>query len=363
MNPDGSFTYTPANNYVGLDSFDYVAYDGAATSPAATVIIDVRDANFPPVARDDSYTVAAGTTLQVAAPGLLANDNDPDGNQPLQVILATQPTKGTLTLTVGGGFEYTPNLPAICSADDSDSFTYYANDSVVNSILATVTITIHCTNQPPVAQADSYAVAQDGWLTVTAKKGILSNDTDPDGNTLYVVLLSAPAQGALAMHPDGSFNFLPPGTFSGTVSFTYKATDGLLESAASTVTINVTATNSAPLGGGDRYQVAANATLDIAAPGVLSNDFDIENNQLSAILVNAPSHGSVHLDLDGSFTYRSFADYFGLDYFTYLVNDGLVNSDLVTVVIQVGPGHTVFLPLVFQEAGRGHTAYLPLVLQ
>jgi uncharacterized repeat protein (TIGR02543 family) len=337
-NPDGSFTYQPNANFVGLDSFVYVASDGTAVSPATTVVIEVADTNTAPVAANDSYSVASGTRLVVPAPGLLANDVDPDGNQPLRVVLASQPANGTLMLTPGGGFEYTPKPSAICSTDKTDKFTYTANDGAANSNAATVHIAIHCTNQTPLVNADGYTVAQGAVLNLPAP-GVMVNDSDPDGNTLSAIVVTQPTKGALAFNPNGSFSYRA--VTAGADSFTYKVSDGALDSAVATVTINVTATNQLPLAAGDSYTTAKNVTLQVSKPGVLGNDLDPDGNTLSlGSVITQPAHGSLHMNLDGSFTYTPAANYAGLDNFTYTANDSAAVSNVATVVIDVRDANT-----------------------
>src|SRR4029434_3416659 len=93
LNSNGSFSYTPAANYLGTDSYTYKANDGQADSGIATVTITITGANDAPVAVNDSYTTAENTTLNVAAPGVLANDTDVDGDT-LSAVLVSQPTHG-----------------------------------------------------------------------------------------------------------------------------------------------------------------------------------------------------------------------------------------------------------------------------
>src|SRR5439155_5138393 len=78
LNANGSFTYTPAGNYAGPDSFTYKANDGSLDSSVATVSITVAAVNDAPVAASDSYTTDEDTTLAIAAPGILGNDSDID---------------------------------------------------------------------------------------------------------------------------------------------------------------------------------------------------------------------------------------------------------------------------------------------
>jgi hypothetical protein len=94
----------------------------------------------------------------------------------------------------------------------------------------------------PLAFADSYAANENNPLTVAAPAGLLANDFSANGGPLTAVLVSNPADGALALNPDGSFLYTPAPGFAGTDTFSYQAqgSDGLLSGVA-TVTINVRA--------------------------------------------------------------------------------------------------------------------------
>ena len=93
----------------------------------------------------------------------------------------------------------------------------------------------------------------------------------------------------------------------------------------------------APVAADNAYQVDEDTTLTVVPPGVLTNDADLDNDRLSAILVSGPSHGSLTLNADGSFTYRPAANYSGPDSFTYKVHDGHEDSNVATVVFTVQP--------------------------
>ncbi|OYP37519.1 Ig-like domain-containing protein [Rhodopirellula sp. MGV] len=94
--------------------------------------------------------------------------------------------------------------------------------------------------------------------------------------------------------------------------------------------------NTAPVATADTYTVVQNQTLSVSASnGVLNNDTDADDDDLTAALVTNPSHGSVTFDDDGSFVYEPDADFFGTDSFTYRANDGTTNSSNVTVTITV----------------------------
>src|SRR5262249_372551 len=96
FNSNGSFTYTPAANYNGPDSFTYKANDGSADSNVATVSLTVNPVNDAPVANNDAYSTNEDTALSVAAPGVLANDTDVD-SPALTATLVTGPSHITRT--------------------------------------------------------------------------------------------------------------------------------------------------------------------------------------------------------------------------------------------------------------------------
>ena len=138
LNSDGSFSYTPAANFNGSDSFTYKVNDGQVNSNVATVALTIAAVNDPPIAGNDGYSTNEDLALNVAAPGVLGNDSDPVEGSPLTAALVSGPAHGTLTLNANGSFTYTP-AP---NYSGSDSFTYKANDGEADSNIATVSITV-----------------------------------------------------------------------------------------------------------------------------------------------------------------------------------------------------------------------------
>ena len=135
LDPDGSFTYTPTAGFEGDDMFTYYAHDGLDDSNVVTVTIAVL--NTAPVAVSDSYTTTQDTMLSVAAPGVLLNDSDVDGDG-LTAVLDSDVMSGTLTLNADGSFDYMPDAGFV----GEDSFTYHAHDGTEASNSVTVTISV-----------------------------------------------------------------------------------------------------------------------------------------------------------------------------------------------------------------------------
>ena len=123
----------------------------------------------PPVAADDSYTVAAGAALTVAAPGVLGDDSDPDGD-PLAASLIVGPGHGSLTLDADGSFIYTPDT----GYAGGDSFTYHAVADGAVSNTATVSISVTSPPTGPVLAAQvQQPVNADGSSTFSGKRGVV----------------------------------------------------------------------------------------------------------------------------------------------------------------------------------------------
>jgi VCBS repeat-containing protein len=137
LNADGSYTYTPAPDFSGSDSFTYHANDGLVDSGVATVTITVTPVNDAPAATDDACTTDADTDCAVPAPGVLGNDNDPDGDS-LTATLDTAAANGTVALNADGSYTYTPDS----GFSGTDAFTCRATDGLLDSSPATVTITV-----------------------------------------------------------------------------------------------------------------------------------------------------------------------------------------------------------------------------
>src|SRR5262249_37234923 len=153
---DGSFTYTPATDYLGPDAFTYKANDGHLDSNVATVRLEARTVVLPPMSAGDSYQTTIGQTLVVAPPGVLGNDVDPAGGR-LTAPLMSPPRHGALSLGADGSFTYTPNS----GFSGVDGFQYVASNGLAVSNAGTVTIRVIDPNGPPAVTAQPL-VTQEG---------------------------------------------------------------------------------------------------------------------------------------------------------------------------------------------------------
>ncbi len=170
LQPNGTFTYTPDANFSGTDSFTYKANDGTADSNTVTATITVNAVNDAPIAVADTYNALQNETLTVsAAEGVLSNDTDVENN-PLEAEVETAPTHGDLVLNADGSFTYTPDTDFY----GQDTFEYRATDNDLDSLAATVTISVGDVTPP---DAPSIVLSEPNWThtdvtaTITGEAG------------------------------------------------------------------------------------------------------------------------------------------------------------------------------------------------
>ena len=149
---DGSFVYAPDADFFGADAFTFAAADGNGGSDTGTITLSVAGVQDAPVAQADSYATQINTPLAVSSSqGVLANDNDADGDSLIATLL-TGPAHGTLALAVDGSFTYTPAQ----GFSGSDSFQYRTFDGQAADT-AWVDISVTGAAPPPVLVALSFA--------------------------------------------------------------------------------------------------------------------------------------------------------------------------------------------------------------
>jgi alpha-tubulin suppressor-like RCC1 family protein len=219
-------TYQPAANYCGADSFTYTLNGGSS----ATVSVAVTCVDDFPAAMGDSKTLnedSSPTSIDV-----LSNDTDIDGGAKL-IASATAPSHGTVAITGGGlGLTYQPaaNYCNEPPGSTPDTFTYTLN----GGSSATVSITVTCVDDLPVAVDDADTVLEDSGA---AAIDVLANDTDVDGGPKLVIGKTNGTNGAVVIIGAGAgLIYTPNHDYCGPDSFTYTLNGG------STATVSITVT-------------------------------------------------------------------------------------------------------------------------
>jgi len=241
LNADGSFTYNPNLNFFGSDSFTYQAVQGIQSN-AATVAITVNPVNDAPVAgADGPYTGTVGTTLNVAAPGVLGNDTDVDGGVLTAQLVPASLVPVGLTLNPNGSFSF------FNATEGTYSFSYQAIDNAgALSNAVPVQITLNpALNHPPVAVNDTVSTKMNISLAIN----VLANDSDPDGNLLPSSVQLPNGATTVTTKKGGTFTvntltgvvtYAPRLNYRGSDSVTYTVKDTLgATSNRATINVNV----------------------------------------------------------------------------------------------------------------------------
>ncbi|AFY64935.1 tandem-95 repeat protein [Geitlerinema sp. PCC 7407] len=327
-NGNGRFTYNPATNRNGVDSFTYTVRDGFGGTRTARVFVTVRAVNDAPIARADGATTLEDRAVTLA--NVLANDTDVDGN-PLTIVGTTPPSSGTIT-RVGNGFVYRPNS----GFSGIDNFTYRVSDGNGGTASATVRVSVTLVNNSPVAVSDRVSTNEDTRITIN----VLANDTDTDGSIVpnRVALLSNPTRGSATVNAtNGQIAYQPNPNVSGVDSFTYFIEDNEGGTSSTTVFVTVNNVNDLPIARNDAFTIgedSAGITFN-----VLTNDTDVEDgNALNVIgFTPIPPASGTLTQNGGQFVYRPSSNFSGPVSFTYTISDSDGGTATATVNLTVTP--------------------------
>ena len=311
--------YTPDAGFFGGDSFTYTVSDGQISATANVTIL----VNRAPLAFGDVVTLQRNTTSNPV--NVLGNDRDPDGDT-LVITAVSQPASGVVSIGPGGlVLLYTANA----GFTGTDSFSYSISDGQLTAS-ATAAVNVpdqRTTNTAPLAVNDSVTVPRNSTSNAI---NALANDADQDGDSLRVIAVGTPISGTASIATGGSVVLYTPNrAFSGSDSFTYTVTDGLLSSTA-TVNVSVPA-NIAPAAVNDTLTVARNS-INNPLP-VLGNDADPDNDLLTVTVVGSAANGTAAVGPGGTAViYTPRLGFDGTDSFTYFISDGSLGANATVTV-------------------------------
>jgi hypothetical protein len=325
----GEIDYEPNENYNGPDTLTYEICDTNGACDLAVVSINVLPVDDPPVALDDTSSVAEDSSVTI---NVVDNDSDPDGDLDItSVSVLTDPAHGTVTVDpVTGAITYEPDP----NFNGQDTFTYQVCDSQGVCDTATVTVNVAPADDLPVATPQDLTTPEDTALAI----GLIGSDAD--GDTLTYNILSGPSHGVISGFDPatGELIYTPNEDYNGPDSFVFEVCDPHPnECGTATVTISVLPIDDPPVAGDDTTQVSEDGSVVIDVPG---NDSDPDGNlDLTSVdIVTGPSNGTVTVDpITGEITYEPDENFEGTDTFTYQICDTDGACDTATVTVTVNP--------------------------
>ncbi len=308
---DDIVTYTPENNFNGIDTFEYVVSDFILESEAATVRIDVKAVNDIPVVFDRVFSTDEDQPIDITLEGM-----DDEGHE-LTYELVSKTKLGNAKITANV-LHYTP-YPNVSGVERIE---YVASDSISKSLPATVTITINAKNDAPSAKDILVTTDED------IPKSFYLSAEDADGDALTYTIVKAAKNGTVKIDANALVTYTPNRYFNGNDSFSYIASDLKEDSNIAEVNIVVNSVNNPPQAYSQTLSVYQNSRLHIDLEAS-----DIENDLLR-FYNTSPSHG-VLTGVSPNLIYTPDVNFTGEDSFFYWVNDTFDNSQKKKITINV----------------------------
>ena len=210
----GNPIYTPNSGFSGVDNFSYTIDDGHGGTATATVTITVNNGNDAPVTTNLSLYSHTATAMSG-----VVSATDPDGDQ-LSYLVSAAPSHGTVVLNAAtGAFTYAPEANFL----GQDSFDVTVSDGHGGTAISKVTLVMGGNRQP--APVDDYLATSKNTALTIPLVTLTANDSDPDGDQLFVSSAVGPSRGSLYFI-SGNLVFMPEADFVGQANFTYLVSDG-----------------------------------------------------------------------------------------------------------------------------------------
>jgi VCBS repeat-containing protein len=333
QNPSGSFVHVTET----VEN-DLIVADGATFTKEYTtsfvVVGNVADITPLKVEVVLAETVNVGS-IKISGTQAAINFKDTPTSVFNETLTVTDSWSGAgpWTFTDTGSYQYSRTFYAGAIGD------VYEDNTVTSSSLMhhdpailtdTARVTVRTLNTAPIADPDSFTVAEGG-----TENGTLTG-SDPDGQSISFFEVSGPAHGSLTINEDGTFEYIHDGSETTSDSFTFRVYDGFAYSSAATVSITVTPVNDAPTADPDAFTVAEGGTEN----GTLTGS-DPEDDVLTFFVVADPIYGSLIINADGTFTYVHDGSENFADSFTFRVFDGELYSSAAKVTITITPVNDV----------------------
>ena len=303
--------------------------EGLAVSVTELTIKDDDEANRPPTFGTQRYAF----NLQEQQDGReqpivlgAVSARDPDGEQVRYSLVAGDAARFTVASGSGDVAYVGPGEDFETGPTQYELTVQARDDHDGKRPSAQVVVTVTDVPEAPVAAADAAETAEDEPVVVD----VLANDTDPDGDSLRIVAVTAPAHGTATLS-EGGVRYEPSSNYHGSDAFRYTVADPGGLAATATVTLTVTPVNDPPDAVDDEAETLED---ELVVVDVLANDTDVDGDLLRIVSATAPAHGTATVGA-GGVRYAPVLNYHGQDSFDYTIADpgGLTDTATVTVTV------------------------------
>ena len=320
ISASGNFVFTPAANFFGNVSFNYLACDAFGQCALGTYGINVLPINDAPVASNDTFS---GNEDTIVTASVASNDQDIDSPN-LTYTLTSVSSNGILQFSSNGSFIYTPNANWF----GTEIVNYQVCDNQSLCANATLTIQIISVNDAPLAIAD-VATGQEDVPVI----GTVANDTDVESAVLSYSASSAQVNGTITMQSNGNYSYFPNENWFGTESVSYTVCDADGACVQGTLTITIAYVADQPIVQSEEFFTNEDVTL---TGDVSLNDDSNGEGSLTYSAVGVPANGSIAINSNGTFVYTPAPNWFGTVTISYLGCNGMniCDSGVLTITVQ-----------------------------
>ena len=333
-NGDGTWSFTPPENWNGALELSYGVSDGQSEVSASALVTVSAVNDEAIVGAAPEFDMDEDGSLTITADELLANVTDVDGDVLTVVNLEIAEGEGALVNNGDGTWTFTP-------AEDWNgdmSLSYGVSDGA-SMVEAQAIVHVDAVNDAAVVDAVAeFNMDEDGTLLLTEAQ-LLAHASDVDGDDLSVANLSVdPSTGSVTDNGDGTWTFVPAADWNGTLDLSFGVDDGtVVTDAAARITVDAV-NDDAVAGEPKAYSMNEDGTLVLTAEGLLEGATDVDGDDLSVANLSVdPSVGTVTDNGDGTWTFTPAADWSGVLTLSYDISDGtsLVPASASVTVIDL----------------------------
>ncbi|MCS0244076.1 tandem-95 repeat protein [Vibrio alginolyticus] len=329
-NGDGTYTFSPNENFNGEVSLDVVVVDEDGATDSTTAGITVLEVNDPPIAGATSYSVNEDEVITISSEQLLANASDVEGEVAIDSV-SYSGSDGIFTDNGDGTFSFAPNE----NFNGDVSLDVVVTDEDGATIATNANIDVLPVNDAPVSGDLAYSVDEDGSITLSQEQ-LLAQASDVDGDDLTASNLTVDGNATVVANDDGSFTITPDADFNGDIDLSFDITDGDATIQA-TADLTVNPVNDLPTVGQPQFVTQEDTSFTFTEEQLLQNAGDIDGDNLTVENVASDS-GTLVDNGDGTYTFAPNENFDGNVNVTFDVNDGTAtvpaeaNIDVQSVV-------------------------------
>ncbi|HHX8705895.1 TPA: tandem-95 repeat protein [Vibrio diabolicus] len=316
INGDGTYTFSPNENFSGEVSLDVVVVDEEGATDSTTAGITVLEVNDPPIAGATSYSVNEDEVIIISSAQLLANASDVEGEVAIDSV-SYSGSDGIFTDNGDGTFSFAPNenfygdvsLDVVVTDEDGATVATNANIDVLPI------------NDAPVSGNLAYSVDEDGSITLSQEQ-LLAQAGDVDGDDLTASKLTVDGNATVVANDDGSFTITPDADFNGDIDIQFNITDGT-DTIQATADLTVNPVNDLPVPQDQQFSVEEDGTLQFTDADLLAGATDIDGDNLTVDGISYTGSDGVLTDHgDGTYTFAPNENFNGDVSFSFGVSDG-----------------------------------------